>query len=142
MSQPSGELARDPGSGLTGAGFVTKVTAAAGGADSAVGGRLVATGGGDENALRAVTGTRAKLRGFQVGGRYRDDLWIAGTVGSREGHRLVAIGSVVSGALEDSNVDIATELTDMIAAQRSYTANSKVFQTGSDLMDILVNLKR
>jgi flagellar hook protein FlgE len=30
----------------------------------------------------------------------------------------------------------------MIAAQRSYTANSKVFQTGSDLMDVLVNLKR
>jgi flagellar hook protein FlgE len=52
------------------------------------------------------------------------------------------LGSIVSGALESSNVDIAEELTDMIAAQRSYTANSKVFQTGSDLMDVLVNLKR
>jgi flagellar hook protein FlgE len=52
------------------------------------------------------------------------------------------LGSIVSGALENSNVDIAEELTDMIAAQRSYTANSKVFQTGSDLMDVLVNLKR
>ncbi|TIP08667.1 MAG: flagellar hook-basal body complex protein, partial [Mesorhizobium sp.] len=52
------------------------------------------------------------------------------------------LGSVVSGALENSNVDIAEELTNMIAAQRSYTANSKVFQTGSDLMDVLVNLKR
>jgi flagellar hook protein FlgE len=52
------------------------------------------------------------------------------------------LGAVVSGALESSNVDIAEELTDMIAAQRSYTANSKVFQTGSDLMDVLVNLKR
>ena len=51
-------------------------------------------------------------------------------------------GSIISGALESSNVDIAEELTDMIAAQRSYTANSKVFQTGSDLMDVLVNLKR
>ena len=51
-------------------------------------------------------------------------------------------GSIVSGALENSNVDIAEELTDMIAAQRSYTANSKVFQTGSELMDVLVNLKR
>ena len=51
-------------------------------------------------------------------------------------------GSVVSGALENSNVDIADELTSMIEAQRSYTANSKVFQTGADLMDILVNLKR
>jgi flagellar hook protein FlgE len=30
----------------------------------------------------------------------------------------------------------------MIESQRTYTANSKVFQTGADLMDILVNLKR
>jgi len=51
-------------------------------------------------------------------------------------------GSVISGALENSNVDIAEELTNMIESQRSYTANSKVFQTGADLMDILVNLKR
>jgi flagellar hook protein FlgE len=51
-------------------------------------------------------------------------------------------GSVNSGALESSNVDIADELTNMIEAQRSYTANSKVFQTGTDLMDIVVNLKR
>ncbi|MFB2606151.1 flagellar basal body rod protein FlgC [Rhizobium phaseoli] len=41
-----------------------------------------------------------------------------------------------------SDVDPATELTEMIEAQRSYTANSKVFQTGSDIMDVLVNLKR
>lgn len=52
------------------------------------------------------------------------------------------LGTVLSGALEESNADIATELTNMIESQRSYTANSKVFQTGSDLMDILVNLKR
>ncbi|TGQ39527.1 flagellar hook protein FlgE [Mesorhizobium sp. M00.F.Ca.ET.216.01.1.1] len=52
------------------------------------------------------------------------------------------LGAIISGALENSNVDIAEELTNMIAAQRSYTANSKVFQTGSDLMDVLVNLKR
>jgi flagellar hook protein FlgE len=52
------------------------------------------------------------------------------------------LGAVISGALENSDVDIAEELTNMIAAQRSYTANSKVFQTGSDLMDVLVNLKR
>ena len=52
------------------------------------------------------------------------------------------LGSIVSNTLEDSNVDIAEELTSMIESQRNYTANSKVFQTGSDLMDVLVNLKR
>lgn len=51
-------------------------------------------------------------------------------------------GEIKSGALEDSNVDIAEELTQMIESQRNYTANSKVFQTGSELLDVLVNLKR
>ncbi len=53
-----------------------------------------------------------------------------------------SFGQVYSGALESSNVDIASELTEMIESQRVYTANSKVFQTGSDLMDVLINLKR
>ncbi|MBN7807321.1 flagellar hook protein FlgE [Agrobacterium rosae] len=51
-------------------------------------------------------------------------------------------GTIASKQLESSNVDIATELTEMIQAQRSYTANSKVFQTGSDLMETLINLVR
>jgi flagellar hook-basal body protein len=54
----------------------------------------------------------------------------------------ISLGAIKSGALEASNVDIAEELTLMIEAQRNYTANSKVFQTGGDLMDVLVNLKR
>lgn len=52
------------------------------------------------------------------------------------------VGTVVSSALEQSTVDIASELTAMIEAQRNYTVNSKVFQTGAELMDVLVNLKR
>ncbi|MGB3502525.1 MAG: flagellar hook protein FlgE [Mesorhizobium sp.] len=52
------------------------------------------------------------------------------------------MGILQSGALEESNADTAEELTLMIESQRSYTANSKVFQTGSELMDVLVNLKR
>jgi flagellar hook protein FlgE len=51
-------------------------------------------------------------------------------------------GSIASGALEQSTVDLASELTTMIESERNYTANSKVFQTGADLMDVLVNLKR
>lgn len=52
------------------------------------------------------------------------------------------LGSIMSKTLEQSTVDLATELTTMIDAQRGYTANSKVFQTGSELMDVIVNLKR
>ena len=53
-----------------------------------------------------------------------------------------SFGEIVPSALEQSNVDLASELTTMIQSQRSYTANSKAFQTGSDLLDVLVNLKR
>ncbi len=51
-------------------------------------------------------------------------------------------GKLVAGALEQSNVDMASELTDMIVAQRDYTANSKIVQTSSDLLDVLMSLKR
>ncbi len=51
-------------------------------------------------------------------------------------------GKIISGALESSTVDLASELTTMVQAQRNYTANSKVFQTGTQLLDVLVNLVR
>ena len=52
-----------------------------------------------------------------------------------------ALGSIMSSTLENSTVDIASELTAMIETQRSYTANSKAFQIASDATDVLVNLK-
>ncbi|MDD7909003.1 MULTISPECIES: flagellar hook protein FlgE [Pseudovibrio] len=50
-------------------------------------------------------------------------------------------GEMLSGALEGSNVDLATELTEMIQAQRTYSANSKVFTTSSEVLQELVNLR-
>jgi flagellar hook protein FlgE len=52
------------------------------------------------------------------------------------------LGRTMSGAVEQSTVDVATELTVMIEAQKNYTANSKVFQTSAELMEVLINLKR
>lgn len=50
-------------------------------------------------------------------------------------------GDVIGGALEESNVDIATEFTDLIVAQRSFQANSRVIttvnQTLQDLLQII-----
>ncbi len=51
------------------------------------------------------------------------------------------LGKISSSTLEQSTVDLATELTAMIESQRGYTANSKVFQTSAELVDVLVNLK-
>jgi flagellar hook protein FlgE len=50
-------------------------------------------------------------------------------------------GSIESSSLESSTVDLATELTEMIQAQSAYEANSKVFQTGADILDVLNGLK-
>lgn len=52
------------------------------------------------------------------------------------------LGTIKSGALEQSNVDIGEELTAMIEAQTAFSANSKTFQTGSEMLDVLINLKR
>lgn len=49
-------------------------------------------------------------------------------------------GSVKANELEASNVDLATQLTNMIVAQNSYSANSKAFQTGSDMVTTLIQM--
>jgi flagellar hook protein FlgE len=51
-------------------------------------------------------------------------------------------GSIVSGALEMSNVDLAEEFTEMIAAQRGFQANTRIITTSDELLQELVNLKR
>jgi flagellar hook protein FlgE len=51
------------------------------------------------------------------------------------------LGKIRGSSLEDSTVDLGSELATMIEAQRSYTANSKVFQTSADLLTTLVNLR-
>ncbi len=51
-------------------------------------------------------------------------------------------GAIVAGCLEMSNVDLSTELTDMIVTQRAYQANSRVITTSDEMLEELVNLKR
>jgi flagellar hook protein FlgE len=50
------------------------------------------------------------------------------------------LGTIKSSELEASTVDLATQLTDMDVAQRGYESNSKVFQTGSDMLSTLINM--
>ncbi|MET0369272.1 MAG: flagellar hook protein FlgE [Methylobacterium sp.] len=56
--------------------------------------------------------------------------------------QLGGLGTLKSKALEQSNADVATELTTMIESQSAYTANSKVFMTGTEMLETLMNLKR
>jgi flagellar hook protein FlgE len=51
-------------------------------------------------------------------------------------------GSLQAGTVEMSNVDLASEFTSMITAQRGFQANSKVITTSDEMLQDLVNLKR
>jgi flagellar hook protein FlgE len=51
-------------------------------------------------------------------------------------------GVIQESSLEQSTVDLADELTTMIESERNFQVNSKVFQTASDLLEVIVNLKR
>jgi len=51
-------------------------------------------------------------------------------------------GSINSGALEMSNVDLAEEFTNMIIAQRGFQANSRSITTADAILNELVNIKR
>jgi flagellar hook protein FlgE len=51
------------------------------------------------------------------------------------------IGTLQAGALEESNVDLTSELVNMITAQRNYQANAQTIKTMDQVMQTLVNLR-
>ncbi len=51
-------------------------------------------------------------------------------------------GSISPGVLEMSNVDLASEFTDMIVTQRGFQANSRIITTSDSMIEELLSLKR
>ncbi|SDA11976.1 flagellar hook protein FlgE [Nitrosospira sp. Nsp18] len=51
------------------------------------------------------------------------------------------LGVLQSGAVEDSNVELTSELVNMITAQRIYQANAQTIKTQDQLLQTIVNLK-
>jgi flagellar hook protein FlgE len=51
-------------------------------------------------------------------------------------------GALVTSSVESSNVDIATEFTKLIVAQRAYSANTKLVTTADDLLQQTIDMKR
>lgn len=62
---------------------------------------------------------------------------IVGTPGGTEG-----LGTVQQGALEESNVDVVDQFVQMIEAQRSYEANSRVVQAADQMQQELNGLQQ
>ena len=48
----------------------------------------------------------------------------------------------MTGSVEQSNVDIASEFTKLIVAQRAYSANAKVVTTAEDMLQQTLDMKR
>ena len=51
-------------------------------------------------------------------------------------------GSITTGVLEMSNVDLSTEFTEMITTQRGFQANSRIITVSDTMIEELTNLKR
>jgi flagellar hook protein FlgE len=50
-------------------------------------------------------------------------------------------GTFVTSSVENSNVDIATEFSNLIVAQQAYSANAKVVTSADQLLQITINMK-
>lgn len=50
--------------------------------------------------------------------------------------------SIISGAIEQSNVDLAEQFTNLIVAQRGFQANARIITTSDDMLAEVTNLKR
>jgi flagellar hook protein FlgE len=50
-------------------------------------------------------------------------------------------GTIATGFLEGSNVDLAQQFTNMIMAERGFQANSRVITTSDEILQDLVNIK-
>lgn len=51
-------------------------------------------------------------------------------------------GNLVTGSVESSNVDIATEFSNLIVAQQAYSANAKMVTTAQQMLETTVDMKQ
>ena len=50
-------------------------------------------------------------------------------------------GLIIQGALETSNVNVVSEITNLITAQRAYEMNSKVIESSDEMMRTVTQLR-
>jgi flagellar hook protein FlgE len=78
----------------------------------------------------------------KVGDNLYTNLSSAGPLSTPAAPTTNGLGSIVTGSLEMSNVDLAGQLTQLITTQRAYEANTKVVTTGDEILQDLVGLVR
>ena len=128
-------------------------TGAPGGDTSAVSGYTVAANG-DVN-VQLADGTTSFTRGqillqnysspqnlLNVGNNQYNNLAAAGPLAAPVAPGTSNLGSISSGELEGSNVDLAGQLASLIVTQRGYEANAKVISTTDQMLQDTNNLKQ
>ena len=116
---------------VSAAGEVTYVPAAGGARESA--GFLTLAKFANEGGLERASTNLWRVTGASGPEVLGDAGGLPGTAG---------LGGTISGVVEMSNVDLATEFTELISAQRGFQANSRVISTSDEMLNELVNLKR
>jgi len=51
------------------------------------------------------------------------------------------VGTLIQGSIESSNVNVVSEITTLIAAQRAYEMNSRVISTADDMLGTVSQMK-
>ena len=77
----------------------------------------------------------------KVGSNRFSNLAAAGPVGLGTPGQ-AGCGQIQWQALEQANVDLATQFTDLMVTQRGYQANAKIITTSDEILQELINLKR
>lgn len=85
--------------------------------------------------FRNLQGLEVLGQGYYRPGPNAGDIRI-GTAGSE------GFAALRPGALESSNVDMAEEITNMLIAQRTYSACAKTFAVGDEMLAIATNITR
>jgi flagellar hook protein FlgE len=78
----------------------------------------------------------------KVGGNLYGNLNGAGPLAQMTAPGSQGTGALRVQALEESNVDLAQEMTSLITMQRGYQANARVVTTTNDILQEVVNLKQ
>lgn len=96
---------------------------------------------------KTVTIGKIALAGVQNTGGLEKDSGYYYTIGANAGNVSAyegggTQGRIIGNFLEQAKVDLATEMTEMITAQRGFQANSKIITVTDQMLEELVNLKR
>ena len=89
--------------------------------------------------LQSVTNPQALVK---EGDNLYSGLANAGPLAAPSAPGQNGLGEIQGSALEQSNVDLATELTGLISTQRAFQANSRLITTTDEVLQEVVNLKR